>query len=155
MIDEPLPLSAHGLALFIGDWEVKGSLTDGVGSFLVTGNWAFRQAADGWAVSGGMSTVIEGSGSFAECEVIGLDAVSGRVHLFSFNKFTIRDHVGGWSDDRTLVTLHESQSEEPAVTEEITVKFPTPNRMTGLVVEKHDERVVLTTHLEMTRTQAT
>lgn len=146
---ESLPDEAKRLVAFIGEWDVTGSMSDGTDQFPVTGRWMFTEAIDGWGVNGIMVTDIEGMGSFEESELIGLDAVTGEVHMFSMNKFTIRDHVGGWEDDHTLVTRYAADDGGTRTVEVITVTFHDLDRMTGSVVEQVDGETVLTTDLRM------
>lgn len=150
--EEPIADGARRLSLFVGQWDVSGCLRDGTEALAVTGHWTFNTVGDGWGVSGDLHTSIEGSGSFDERELIGFDAAGGQIHMFSVNRFTIRDHIGAWSDEKTLVTVYENQGDEGLTTEEITVRFPTPTRMTALVIEKLDGRTVATTELDLERT---
>lgn len=98
-----------------------------------------------------MDTQIEGMGAFEENELIGFDSVEGKIHLFSMNKFAIRGHIGQWTDQNTLVVRYTGEDEGKVVTEEITVEFTKPGRMTGRVIERSDGEVLITTDLTMDR----
>ncbi len=69
----PLPVEAKRLALFIGDWSVKGTLTFDGNSFHVQGNWKFTSAAAGWGVMNVGKLDIEGLGSYEEVDIVGFD----------------------------------------------------------------------------------
>lgn len=130
---------------------VEGSLAVGDDRAAVSGRWRFEEAVNGWGVLGVMDTEIEGMGAFQENELIGFDSVEGKVHLFSMNKFAIRDHIGGWTDQETLVVRYEGDDEGKLVAEEITVEFLKPDHMTGRVIEQSDGVVLITTELSMNR----
>lgn len=139
-----LPVDAQKLAVFLGEWKTEGSMIAGKDRSAVSGNWTFVEAVGGFGVRGIMQTEIEGVGAFEEIELIGFDPVDSKVHLFSMNKFTIRDHVGGWKGE-SLVTLYEGGDSGRRVTEEITVEVIAPSRMLGHVTERVDDEIVLTT----------
>jgi hypothetical protein len=145
------PDEAARLAAFLGEWSVSGSLTAGDSPASVSGTWRFDQAADGWGVRGQMHTDIEGMGAFEEEELIGFDAEAKQVHMFSMNRYAVRDHVGGWVSDDTLLTRYSGRSDGTEVTEEISGEFVAPDRMVGRVVERADQAVVLTTDLIIQR----
>jgi hypothetical protein len=145
------PDQAKKLAAFLGEWRVEGVLRAGDDQAAVSGRWRFEKAVDGWGVLGVMDTEIEGMGVFEESELIGFDAVDGKVHMFSMNKFAIRDHVGGWTDENTLVVRYTGEDEGKLVTEDITVEFRPPSRMMGRVVEQADGGILITTDLTMDR----
>lgn len=151
MDDAELPEGADRLAAFVGDWSVAGWLDDGTDRLEVSGTWSFTAAADGWGVVGLMRTEIEGMGSFEEREIVGFDNEHGEVHMFSMNKFAIRDHVGAWEDDRRLVTVYTHQDGARVVTEEIAVAFTETDHMSARVVEQVDGHVALITELALTR----
>lgn len=149
--EEGPPEEAERLSAFIGEWQVEGLMSDGSDHFSVAGQWRFTEAIDGWGINGSMQTDIQGMGSFEECELIGFDAVRGKVHMFSMNRFAIRDHVGGWKDESTLTTEYEDEDDGSRTQEVITVRFNTPDRMSATVVEQVDGQTVLTTDLELQR----
>lgn len=67
------------------------------------------------------------------------------------NKFTIRDHRGGWIDDNKLVVRYEGVHDGTQVSEEITIDFIDPDRIIGRVVEQADGVIMITTDLKMKR----
>lgn len=145
------PGDAERLESFLGSWEVKGRLSSPQSQSAVVGKWHFDRAIDGWGVVGRLTTTIEGMGEFEEAEVIGLDAETGQVHMFSANRFAIRDHVGGWTDSHHLVVEYEDTGGATATKEVISVHFAEPGRMDARVVESADGEVVLTTDLTLVR----
>lgn len=151
-VDDGLPPDeAKRLAAFVGEWTVVGSLALGMDRAMVSGQWRFEEAAGGWGVFGKMNTEIEGMGAFGENELIGFDEVGGNTHLFSMNRFTIRDHVGGWADEDTLVVQYVGIDEGKQVTEEITIEFVEPGRMVARVIEQAGGEIIITTDLIMER----
>lgn len=149
--DDGLPIEARRLAAFLGRWRVEGFLTAGEDRVAVSGTWRFTKAVNGWGVSGSLDTEIEGMGAFEESELVGFDTVEGKIHLFSMNKFTIRDHSGGWIDEGKLAVQYDGVHEGTEVTEEITIDFAAPDRIVGTVIERADGEVIVTTDLTMTR----
>lgn len=146
------PDEAKRLAAFMGEWTVAGSLMIGEERAEVSGRWRFEQAIDGWGVIGIMRTEIEGMGTFEENELVGFDEVGGNIHLFSMNKFTIRDHVGGWTGEDTLLLEYSgTNGEGKLVTEEITIDFIRPDGILGHVIEKTDGEVMVSTDLILER----
>jgi hypothetical protein len=80
-----------------------------------------------------------------------LDAPAGNVHMFSANRYAIRDHVGGWSADDQLKVRYQGKVGARDVTEEITLNLDGRGRMVADIVEQVDGEVVLTTTLELTK----
>jgi hypothetical protein len=146
-----LPEEAKRLAAFHGDWTVEGLLRSKGWAPPLSGRWSFAQTADGWGVRATMQTEIEGWGAIEECVLIGLDAATGSIHHFSMNKYTIRDHIGGWTGDNTLVISYIGMHEGKEVGEEITIDFVAPERIIAHIVEKADGEVTITTDLTLTR----
>lgn len=149
--EEARPGDAIRLERFLGEWIVTGTLTAEGHPAVVTGRWRFAQAADGWGVRGDLQTEIEGMGAFAESELIGFDAASGQVHLFSMNKFAIRDHVGGWIDETTLEVVYQGVQDGKAIVERIAIDFANPDDARGRVVETADGVVTVTTELVLSK----
>ena len=146
-----LPGDARRLQAFIGTWIVRGALLDDEERYPIAGEWTFQSAADGFGVSGTMTTEIEGSGSLAERELIGYDFDSGLIHMFSMNRLAIRDHIGGWHGE-TLVARYTSS--DGTTEEEFRVRFPEPDRMLASVAEHTNGRLTLTTELTLHRVQS-
>jgi hypothetical protein len=71
------------------------------------------------------------------------------VHL-SLNQFAVRDHVGGWVDDDTLVVDYAGGQGGEARRECITIVVGT-DRLAGDVVETLGGAVVVTTTLTFVR----
>jgi hypothetical protein len=151
MGSEQLPQEAERLAIFIGAWSVEGTLRTGDGDAPVSGSWTFDQATDGWGVRGVMETEIEGMGAFEEAELIGFDAATGQVHLFSMNRFAIRDHVGSWTTADQLTVEYEDDDGDHVVTEVITIDVETADRLVGRVMESADGETTIETNLVLTR----
>jgi hypothetical protein len=145
------PRAARKLAVFIGQWKVEGRLRNGNTQAVVSGIWSFEPAIDGWGVRGILSTEIEGMGAMDESELIGFDAAQGKVHMFSANRFAIRDHVGEWTADDQLEVRYQATVDGSEITEDITLNFNEPGRIEADVVERADGAVVLTTDLTLTK----
>ena len=150
-VDDGLPIEAKRLAAFLGEWRVEGTLSAEGFPAAVSGRWTFEQAVNGWGVRGTLHTEIEGMGAFEESELIGFDETEGMIHLFSMNRYAIRDHSGGWIDETKLSVQYKGKQEGKDVTEAITIDFVAPGRMVGGVIEKADGVVVITTDLTMER----
>lgn len=147
--DQP-PDEARRLRTLLGHWTVKGTFAEGDKTAAVNGDWSFELALDGWGVLGTMATSIAGLGEFNETEVLGFDASTDKVHMFSANKFAIRDHEGGWVDRDRLRVRWVGSQEGRAVVEEITVHIDRSDHMTARVVESAGRTVIATTDLTLT-----
>jgi hypothetical protein len=144
-VDDGLPPEdAMRPAAFLGEWTVQGALKAGELPAAVSGRWRYEQAVDGWGVRGILFTEIEGMGTFEENELIGFDAPEGKIHLFSMNKYAIRDHSGDWDGEGRLAVRSIAVQEGQEVTEEITIDFVAPHRMVARVVEEANGEVVIT-----------
>lgn len=151
-IDDGLPPEdAKRLAAFLGERTVQGALKAGELPAAVSGRWRYEQAVDGWGVRGILATEIEGMGTFEENELIGFNAAEGKTHLFSMNKYAIRDHSGDWAGKYRLAVRYVGVQEGHEVTEKITIDFVTPHRMVARVVEEANKEVVIITDLTLTR----
>lgn len=149
------PEAARRLTAFIGQWKVVGALREGDSEAVIVGEWRFEPAMDGWGVRGVLQTDIEGlGGPMEEFELIGFDAPAGNVHMFSANRYAIRDHVGGWTADDRLKVRYQGKVGARVVTEEITLNLDGRGRMVADIVEQVDGEVVLTTTLELTKVGA-
>lgn len=100
-----------------------------------------------------METTIEGFGTFAEAELIGFDPGDGTIHLFSLNKFAVRDHVGGWRDDGVLYVEYTGVQDGKQCREGITIVIE-GDHMHADIVETLDGEVTTTTTLRLTREAA-
>ncbi len=151
--EETVSPAAKRLAAFLGEWDVTGTL-QAVGSdpAAVSGRWRFVKAADGWAVRGDMTTAIEGMGTFEECELIGFDPTENKVHMFSMNKYAVRDHIGDWLDEKRLSVVYTALPQGHDVTERMTIDFTNPEELHAEMIESEDGVVTITTELTLART---
>ncbi len=144
------PEPARKLEALLGVWVVAGTMTTGDGPARISGRWQFSPAAGGSGVRTVGQTSIEGLGTFEEEELIGFDPGDGAVHMFSLNKLAVRDHVGAWKDDRTLVVEYRGIQGGKHCRERITIAID-GDRMEATVVETLDGEVVVTTSLSLAR----
>jgi hypothetical protein len=138
----------HRLNVLIGSWNISGTMETGETVMLVSGRWSFSPVADGQGLSLTGQTAIEGLGSFAEAELIAVDPVDGLVHLFAVNKFVVRDHIGGWTDERTLYVEYRGNQDGKECREGITMAF-NPQRIEAKVLETLAGQTVVITNLTM------
>jgi len=143
------PKEAERLDKFLGEWRVDGTLEmDGRISPL-SGTWKFTKIADGWGVAAEMDTTIEGIGSIQETVLIGYDSEHGKIRHFSMNKLAVRDHIGTWENQDTLVVVYKESSGGEDHSETITIRFGS-EQITGAVVEKVNDNVIIVTNLTLT-----
>jgi hypothetical protein len=148
--ESTVPLPARQLDAFLGTWTVAGSMTMGGNAAKVAGRWGFRRVADDHGLKTTMQTTIEGFGTFAEAELIGFDPGEGRIHLFSLNKFAVRDHVGGWREDGVLYVEYTGVQDGKRCREGITIVIE-GDHMHADIVETLDGEVTTTTTLSLVR----
>jgi len=144
------PEPARKLDALLGAWVVAGSITSGDAPARISGRWQFTPAAGGAGVRMAGQTSIEGLGTFEEEELIGFDPGDGTVHIFSLNLLAVRDHIGAWRDDRTLVVEYNGTQGAKHCWEQITLAID-GDRMHATVVETLDGEVVATTSLSLAR----
>lgn len=149
--DRGSSIEPERLARFLGEWTVDGTLVSGESDAAIVGRWSFAEILDGMGVEGSMATSIEGWGTFAESELIVVDDATDSIHLFSANRFAVRDHIGGWTDESTLVVTYRSGVGEVEVVETIAIEFSAPDTIEARVVETAGGAPSLTTDLKMTR----
>jgi hypothetical protein len=118
-----IPEPFKKLEVFLGVWIVSGSMKMGGTSAQISGRWVFSRVADGHGIRVAGQTAIEGMGSFNEEELIGVDPGDGTVHFFSLNKFVMRDHIGGWTDDHTLYVEYKANQGAKECREGITIEI--------------------------------
>jgi hypothetical protein len=146
----PLPEEAKRLALFIGDWSVKGNLTLGGNSFNVQGNWKFTSAAAGWGVVNVGKLSIEGLGSYEEVDIIGFDPGEKLYHIFAVtNTAATHDHRGKWGEDNTLCVVYEGLQEGKKYREEIEIKILGSNEFAVNEKDILDGKVISTMNVFM------
>jgi hypothetical protein len=151
MGDDTVPSEAARLQAFAGDWVVSGALEAEGSTSGVSGRWHFEPASDGWGVHGRMETTIDGLGTFEEEELIGYDPTDEAVHMFSMNRFAVRDHRGGWVTEEQLEVEFNGRQEGRTVSEIITIRFLGADRMEGRVIERADGELVVKTDLTLSR----
>lgn len=111
----PIPDGAKALERFLGEWEVNGSLTMEGTTLPMAGRWLFEPAAAGFGVRCTLTAEIEGLGAYAESDLVGFDAETGAVHIFSLtNSGAVHDHAGRWvGDDRIEFEFNGTQGGKP------------------------------------------
>jgi hypothetical protein len=97
-----------------------------------------------------MDTQIEGIGSITEAELIGFDSEHGNVHLFSMNRLAVRDHVGTWKNEATLVVEYRETHGSKQQFESITLDFGS-EQIKGTVEEKVNGTIIAVTDITLTR----
>ena len=148
---DPPPPEAQRLSRFVGEWAVEGAMASAGDISHIRGCWTDDPVADGWGVRGVLKTEIDGFGEVDEAELIGYDPATASVHLFSMNRFAIRDHVGGWTADHTLTLRFQGVEDGAEVVEDFSIEFVGPDRIQAQVVERRDGQVTITTDLTMGR----
>ena len=138
------------LKIFLGTWNVSGEMiTDDIPK-SVSGQWIFKEAADGYGLKVESQTSIEGFGTFEENELIGYDSGDMVIHLFSLNKFAVRDHIGNWTDDHTLYLEYNGNFDGKACREVITITI-IEDKMGSKIIETLDDVQTVLTNLTLVR----
>lgn len=153
-MSDGVPEEARRLESFLGRWTVEGTFQADDGTAAIKGDWRFEPALDGWGVLGTIATNIEGLGEFEETGVLGFEESTKTVHMFSANKFAIRNHEGEWVDLDRLRVRWVGSGDSAAAVEEIEVHFAQPDHITAKVVESADGAVIATTELSLSRDEA-
>jgi len=141
----PIPAEAKRLEVFLGDWDVEGTVTFGGNAMKAKGRWAFRKAAGGWGLKATMKVNLEGMGSYEEDDLVGFDKESGRLHVFTLtNTAAVHDHLATWSDRNTLNLEYDGLQDGKKLREEATIRFSRPNELTMSEVDTVDGQVAST-----------
>lgn len=144
------PKEAAKLERFLGEWRVDGTMEMEGNIASISGTWTYATTADGWGVVGNMDTEIEGIGNINEVELIGYDSEHGKIHLFSMNRLAVRDHVGEWESQDTLVVEYRETHGSEIQSEILTIHFGS-EQIKADVKEKVNGNVILATDLVLTR----
>ena len=144
------PKEAQKLERFLGEWRVEGTLKMESTTAKVSGTWKFDKIADGWGVVTEMDTEIEGMGHVQETVLIGYDSEQGKIRHFSMNRLAVRDHVGQWVDQDTLVVEYREKYNNENHSEVITIRFDS-GQIEGDVVETVNGDVTVITDITLTR----
>ncbi|HEX9564696.1 MAG TPA: hypothetical protein VF981_12020 [Gemmatimonadaceae bacterium] len=145
-----IPEAARKLATLLGTWTVSGSMRTGERSAQVSGCWVFDRVANGHGIRVAGQTAIEGMGSFEEEELIGVDPWDGTLHFFSLNRFAVRDHRGGWTDEHTLYVEYQGDQGGEHCREGITIEI-SGDQMNSRILETIDGEPAITTILTLVR----
>lgn len=127
----PGPEGAKRLERFLGEWVVEGSLTMEGNAAPVAGHWSFVPAAAGWGLRSKFEGMIEGMGRADEDDLVGFDAETGLVHIYSLtNTGNVHDHVGDWTGADTMEFVCETTQGGAPYREVITCDFTSPTSVT-------------------------
>jgi len=138
------------LNALLGTWSVSGEMKTAGIPAKVSGRWVFARAADGFGLKVDSQTSIEGLGTFEENELIGYDSADMVIHLFSLNKFVVRDHTGDWTDDHTLYVEYKGKLNGKVCKEGITITI-IDDKMVAKIVETLDDELTVLTDLTLVR----
>ena len=106
----PLPDEAKTLSVFLGRWEIEGSLTYHGRQFALKGSGVFEPAAGGWGVAVSTSMELAGLGTHEEADLLCFSMDDGLFHLFAVtNTGSSYDHKGGWTDPKTMRVSYEGK----------------------------------------------
>jgi hypothetical protein len=121
----PLPAESKRLQVFLGSWEVEGTLTFMKRTYSVKGMVKFSSAAAGWGVLATAKLEIEGLGLYEETDLLSFSRDEEICHFFAVtNTGAAYDHKGDWSDEKTIGFSYEGLRDGKRYEEllEITVK---------------------------------
>ena len=119
----PLPDEAKTLDVFLGNWDVEGSLTYHSRRFGLKGTSVFSPAAGGWGVSARTLMEIEGLGSYQEADLLCFSRDDGLFHYFAVtNTGAAYDHRGAWADPKSIRFTYEGKQGLGNYSEVLTVK---------------------------------
>jgi hypothetical protein len=121
----PLPAESKRLQVFLGSWEVEGTLTFMNRTYSVKGMVKFSSAAAGWGVLATAKLEIEGLGLYEETDLLSFSRDEEICHFFAVtNTGAAYDHKGNWSDEKTIGFSYEGLRDGKRYEEllEITVK---------------------------------
>ncbi len=149
----PIPEEAKDLGVFLGDWNVEGTMTSEGNPLKVAGKWRFDRAAAGWGLKATLKMEIEGFGLYEEDDLIGFDSSDGMVHLFTLtNTAAVHDHKGNWKNPRTLFLEYTGTQGGKKLTEEIGVKFSGLGQFSIKEIDKLDGQVISTMDIILRKT---
>jgi len=127
----PLPVEAKRLDVFLGNWNVEGTLTFMGKPFGVKGIAKFSSVAKGWGVLATAKLEIEGLGANEEADLLVFDRSEKLYHFFAVtNTAAAYDHKGKWLNDDTINFLYEGSQDGKSYKEELLIKILNQNEVT-------------------------
>ena len=144
----PLPVEAKRLDVFLGNWNVEGTLTFMGKPFGVKGIAKFSSVAKGWGVLATAKLEIEGLGAYEEADLLVFDRSEKLYHFFTVtNTAAAYDHKGKWLNDDTINFLYEGSQDGKSYKEELLIKILNQNEVT--ILEKDFVCNQITTEMDV------
>lgn len=138
----PIPPEVEKLSVFIGDWNVTGTLKIGNDKMNVNGKWFFNKAAGGWGLRSANKLEIDGMGSYELDNLFGFDKEEGRLHIYSLtNMAETHDHRASWTDGSTLKGEYDGLKDGKKFREDFVIRILDPARITINYIEKVDDKI--------------
>jgi len=126
-----LPVEAKRLNVFLGNWNVEGTLTFMGKPFGVKGVAKFSSVAKGWGVLATAKLEIEGLGAYEETDLLVFNRSEKLYHFFAVtNTAAAYDHKGKWLNDDTISFLYEGLQDEKTYKEDLMIKILNQNEVT-------------------------
>ncbi|MEM2970204.1 MAG: hypothetical protein QXR63_04630 [Candidatus Bathyarchaeia archaeon] len=127
----------------VGTWDVELTIKLADGSILKgKGELNAKEIVNGFGVRTEMDLDVEGLGKYVEQDLWGYQRWEKKVHLYSITTTAaVHDHAGNWKDDNTLVFHWEGLNEGKPSAEELTLKWVSPDKITGHEIYTADGKV--------------
>jgi len=139
----PIPPEVKRLEVFLGEWNVAGTVALDGRTLPVSGKWRFTPAASGQGLRASMRLELGPLGAYEEDDLIGYDAESGNIHVFRLtNTASVLDHTARWTDDRTLQMQYVRTDDGRAYREETTIRLQSPTSFTVRETDRYGDSVV-------------
>jgi hypothetical protein len=133
----PVPAEIKKLHVFLGDWDVEGTIKTGDNMMRLEGKWSFRIAAGGWGLKSANKFEVEELGIYELDNLFGFDKETGKLHIYSItNMAETHDHTAAWSDRNTLKGGYDGLKDGKKFREDFTIKLVSPEEITIDYVEK-------------------
>ncbi|MDY9925711.1 DUF1579 family protein [Methanosarcina sp.] len=133
----PVPAEMKKLHVFLGEWNVEGTIKTGGSVMKLKGEWNFGTAAGGWGLKSSNKFEVKELGTYELDNLFGFDKETGRLHIYSItNMAETHDHTAAWSDENTLKGEYDGLKDGKKFREDFIIKLVSPEEITIDYVEK-------------------
>lgn len=139
----PIPPEVKRLEVFLGEWDVAGTVALDGRTLPVSGKWRFTSAASGQGLRATMRLELGPMGAYEEDDLIGYDAETGNIHVFRLtNTASVLDHTARWTDEHTLQMQYVRNDDGRTYREETTIRLQDPASFTVRETDRYGDIVV-------------
>ncbi|HUK84648.1 MAG TPA: DUF1579 family protein [Candidatus Acidoferrum sp.] len=146
----PLPDQVKTLQVFIGNWDLEGTLIFRGKTFKVKGLGKFTSVAAGWGILSIVKMGVEDLGTYEEVDILGFNRSEQMFHFFALtNTAAAYDHKGEWKDNKTINFVYEGQQYGKTYKEELEIKIQNSSELTICENDYLDGQLITTMSVKL------